>query len=570
MKYYSPKYSFVQFGTTKPVSEALPIVTDNDLQFQFIVLAESVDEYLTLLSRTAGDAVVSLPDTATLTTVTLCRLGYAFIWSFSGAINLVAAGIELGECFSFDLDITGAPGTFHSNDFVRTADVTYTSLLTYYNDENSNDFYYCCDQRNKIRLPLYLDRPQFTDDEESYAFSDGSRKLLKSITSKTFEGSTDRLNDATHEKVKVMLGSDHVNIVARLYTGDIMKTDTYSIKWPDKVGIDYAPATFRVFQLPFNVRNSDCDECLGECDLVVTGLTITQVAQNPGDPVIYMASYTLSGAATGFIVQYLVDDSIWSDATVHSILTGGLVYDIGRESDTPHSLRVIPLCAPGDPGLSASADYSPAGSGLCPATIDTLNLCEDCGIQFTVVWQFIGDAPADWEVVVNGGTPDVFTDAACGGPTGSVRFYNYGTGYLEDDYTVTVRGKCGANYGTLATITEHYDPAGTGGTGGGGSDYSLTYDNGDNGFKLKSVWKSGAMIIHDGGLEDGNPNPLVYTAAIDTGTYTVSIQGHPGIAQCFIICPTNALNRKVNLDPITGANFLDQTVTVNGNVSIEY
>ncbi len=550
------------------LEQALPIVNATDLQFQFVVEAENIAEYLVLLGMDETNAVIKMPDgTVCLTDVTLCRLGYYFIFQFSG--SLVLTGIT--DCFDLHLflNIPGSDGAveYVSNLFSITTDQKYTSLITFYSDENSNGFYYCCDQTNKIRLPLYLLQPQWIDDEEVYLKSNGERKVLYSVTSKTYDCITDYYDQDLHEKTKVLLGSDHINIISRIYTGNIVKTDAYNVAWPAR--IDSGTASFKVYASPLDIQNTNCDICLGECDLAVTGLTTEPVAQNPGDPVIYQASYILSGTASDILVQYLLDDSLWADATVHGVYFGHLLYDIGREDDTPHTLRIIPLCAPNDPGLPTEFEYTIAGDGLCPVTIDTLNLCEDCGTQFTVVWEFLGDAPAEWEIVIDGGSPTVKTDVECGGSAGNVRFYNFGTGYVMADYTITVRAKCGTNFGALATVTEGYDPAGTGGTGGG-INLTMTYDNGDNGFKLKSIWKQGATTVHDGGLEDGNPNPLVIPSAIDSGTYTVSINGHPGIGQCFIICPTNALNRKVILHPTTGHSLIDQTIKINGNVTIEY
>lgn len=274
MNYRSPRFSFVQIapGNEPPECDySLPIAEDTDIAFQLLANGTPA-ELAALLSGESelyivtNDAVLfseaDISDYLLLSftnvfSVAKTGTGSAVMcWSF-GLIGIDA--ISDGVCFRFAIK-TATGDVFISNCFQKT-DPDFTSVLNYFGEENSFDFDYCHGCVNTIRVPLHLTQPQLADTENVYLRSDGSRKILSSATSKSFRAKTDHLPFAAHEKIKVALSHDVVEIESGEYSGQLVKDGNYEIDWTNFIDYDVAPARFNAYASPYGAKNDNCAFC---------------------------------------------------------------------------------------------------------------------------------------------------------------------------------------------------------------------------------------------------------------------------------------------------------------------
>jgi hypothetical protein len=285
----NPLYSLVQFGATLPL-QTLPVALASDLAFQFFVdfdtetdanAAEAADPAtLQLILLSGSDNTPTTFFTNKLIDYSLANYFFdkyrlsatsiLYTWKnglpgFDTGITGQPKHVDCEECFQ--LIVVGSVGNtaiaLFSNDFVRVCDTEYTSVLKYRCNENSYQFNYCEDEQffNSVRLPLHLLKPQYEDDEVLNNLSNGETDILKSVTRQTFEGGTDWLNKYMHERIKIALSHDVVNIAGEEYSGGIRKNGNYEIEWQDVKRLRDAPASFKVYTTPYLVRNSNCVNC---------------------------------------------------------------------------------------------------------------------------------------------------------------------------------------------------------------------------------------------------------------------------------------------------------------------
>lgn len=262
MTIINPKYSFVQFSETPQDCETqLQIATNDELAFQIRVITDTVLEALTLMDDGVTLNVVSaasLINMGTLFDFDIQRIGEKELLLCWGK-GFHFYDIHKGVCFRIHFELDGTD--YYSNCFFYNPDEAFTTVVSYSCDENAYGFNYCEGCQNRVRLPFHLMKPQLTDDETVYVRSDGSRQVLKSITSQSWEGETEHLAFSTHEKIKIALSHDNVEVRSKNYTGGIRKEGSYEIQWPSFPAYREAPATFKVFATPYLVRNDNCQVC---------------------------------------------------------------------------------------------------------------------------------------------------------------------------------------------------------------------------------------------------------------------------------------------------------------------
>lgn len=114
---------------------------------------------------------------------------------------------------------------------------------------------------NRIRLPFYLSRPQYPDERNIFRRADGTTKTLFAVVRKTYEGETDQLPEKIHERLKIALLHDTVNIEGARYVGGVSVDGDYTIDWQRFLDFPLAKAEFRVQVTPFDFSNSNCQTC---------------------------------------------------------------------------------------------------------------------------------------------------------------------------------------------------------------------------------------------------------------------------------------------------------------------
>ncbi len=114
---------------------------------------------------------------------------------------------------------------------------------------------------NRIRLPLYLSKPQFPETKEVYTKSNGETKTLSASIKKTYALKTDWMPEPWHERLKVALLHDDVNIEGDKYAGGVKLEKMDEIDWQDFLDYPTAPVNGVVSVDPFFAVNSNCQTC---------------------------------------------------------------------------------------------------------------------------------------------------------------------------------------------------------------------------------------------------------------------------------------------------------------------
>lgn len=153
----SPTNSFVQFDNEetiescnyRDISLCLPVYEADDVTFQFVIEADTIEE---------ADALCNLENTGfSIGLVTDCAAGliltfvenperfrisdFQVLYNWSNGLPGFSTVIDIGECF-FIKAIIGEE-SFCSNCFQRISDPCHTSVIEYSNEDNFAGFNYC-------------------------------------------------------------------------------------------------------------------------------------------------------------------------------------------------------------------------------------------------------------------------------------------------------------------------------------------------------------------------------------------------------------------------------------------
>jgi hypothetical protein len=115
--------------------------------------------------------------------------------------------------------------------------------------------------KNKIRLRLMIGKPQFPDDRNVFRLADGTKKVQSIVVRKTYLGVTDYYPEWVHQRLKIALSHDTVNIESDKYLGGVSVDGDYEIDWVDFKDYPYGQANFKLEVTPFDATNSNCQTC---------------------------------------------------------------------------------------------------------------------------------------------------------------------------------------------------------------------------------------------------------------------------------------------------------------------
>lgn len=138
-----------------------------------------------------------------------------FVWDFNNPVGELS--YSAGEClvfciykvslgFEFAYEIVGGTNCF----VVIDSNDCYSSKITYDNNEDSFGFY--AGVPNSVRVPFFLKNAQFPGEEKGYQKSDGSFVKLSERINKTWEVETDLIPDEWHERLRVALSCDNIEV----------------------------------------------------------------------------------------------------------------------------------------------------------------------------------------------------------------------------------------------------------------------------------------------------------------------------------------------------------------------
>jgi hypothetical protein len=394
----NPEFSFIQFGNNS--NDVLPIIDIDDIAFQVTAQCDTADQATTLAASEASlylvkyDAVIT--DGASLAANKLIdfaanppydpalrpelhRLDNTKVLVFwPHGLPAYADTIDLDQCFRLCLVLhdpeTDADKYYTSNLFKRIDDTQFSSQLGYSCDEDAYGFSYCnFDIYNRVRLPFYLRKPQFQDEETVYYKSNGARKLIKSTTRKLYEAFTELLTEQWHEKLKLALSHDNVDIKSEKYTGGISKDGSYEIDWPEFMNFLSASAKFKVIVTPYNQRNSNCADCQpyspaggggGSCEITASGVAVIDGVYTTVHT--FIATWTNTGGSPDHAtIEVSYDNGVtWSPINAGTQTDDHTwEYDLGTSGPVSHLAKITPYCDDTNAGTSAIGPYAEAGCG---------------------------------------------------------------------------------------------------------------------------------------------------------------------------------------------------------------
>lgn len=173
----NPKNSFVQFGGTNlqhcifgEINICLPVYTDNDIAFQFVLQADTPEEISLLcdpslsgisigLVRICGQAAFDIEFTEMPDRYKISSLQVLFNWPH-GMPGMIGE-MDVNQCFYIRVSVDGV--NYCSNCFQRILDDCFTSVLEYGNDDNFADFNYCNSESINIETSCDPEVIEFTN-----------------------------------------------------------------------------------------------------------------------------------------------------------------------------------------------------------------------------------------------------------------------------------------------------------------------------------------------------------------------------------------------------------------------
>lgn len=236
------------------------------------------------LPEISGIPVIYSPDGLT------AQLSLNQYWGY-GYVDYPADPIEAfseGECFKYAILDADNNVLALSNLFYVSNDLCYTTVITYYNEENGYGFRYVVYDdngieritQNQVRLPFYLRRPQFQITENIFRRSDGVKERTSTVIEKDWLGTVGYLSAEQHEKLVVALKHDYVNINNGFSGVNYRMTQEgeYTPGYPDDINSALVPAEFRISDYSHNYVNNNCGfncgiEFVNDCESQGGGTT---------------------------------------------------------------------------------------------------------------------------------------------------------------------------------------------------------------------------------------------------------------------------------------------------------
>lgn len=125
--------------------------------------------------------------------------------------------------------------------------------------------------QNRIRLPFYLRAPQWPATSNVFRRADGSLKVLSAVVRKTYEGETDYMPEAWHERLRIALMHDNVQIEGQKLVGKVaLEGEGYEVEWQRFQDYPTAKANFTIQVGDYNFSNDNCQTCEEAMQLSLT------------------------------------------------------------------------------------------------------------------------------------------------------------------------------------------------------------------------------------------------------------------------------------------------------------
>lgn len=315
-------------------------------------------------------------------------------------INM-AGLLRLQDCFRYGIADANGNLLAFSNKFRRVADTCFSTLLSYWNDDDAFGFSYPSNTFfNTCRLPFTFHKPVYPIVEQVYTKSDGSIKRASSRINKEYEGYTDFLTEYYHEKLVVALKHDHVvftNSDVGLNQQELFVEGDYKPEWPDDNTIVVAMAKLKI-SMPISDINSNCysQVTLPCCPPYITGIVPTDSS--------FTVNVNFGMFTTAWNFQWRpAGDTQWMTVTG---LTGKsyTISAIGSGLAIEYQLQSVCGSVTGPWSSTFSGSTSGSVAEPCTGTVTGITVTQEGVGEVSAAWTVSGDA-TQWYVTVDGQLP---------------------------------------------------------------------------------------------------------------------------------------------------------------------
>lgn len=281
----SPEHSFVKLhladdmqvapdltGCSDPYSFNLPVFYKDDYKFQFIIdgTRDDLNTFFDIAVQPTSRFAFTIVDRNTIPLyeitpqVEIKRVSATqAVLNWMGDFGLDFDNLDPDKCFRIRLQLLTLSGStfYYSSIFQKILPECYFSLLEFYGTEDNFGYSYCNSTfNNKVRVPFYLNKPQFPFEEEVYVKANGEKRTTALMIKKEFEGTTEYMPAEVHESLAVALKHDFVHVISENLTGGFQINGTYEIEWPN-ANFPLSPAKFKGYDQDFTLRKSTCADC---------------------------------------------------------------------------------------------------------------------------------------------------------------------------------------------------------------------------------------------------------------------------------------------------------------------
>lgn len=309
---------------------------------------------------------------------------------------------------------------------------------------------------NRVRLPIFFDRPQYPMERSVFRKADGSSKVLSMVIRNTFEGKTDQLPEDWHRKLVIALAHDTVTIEGERFLSAVALDGDYEIDWQDFLSYPIAQAAFRVQVTPFDATNSNCQTCEEMAQLnLVDDVSTDTWAEGTTHTFPDVVTDNDEICCNPFVITLVSYNAVYFSSVTIDPATGILTATVQNTvPDLTHVLMATYRVTCPDGSYDEADVYinlSGSGSAVCAPPIGPLSVSHVSGTSVYIDWDEILPNPTCgwiWELYL---TSDLGTILQSGNVMVSeVTITGLTTG---EQYTVVVKSDCCAyDYSTSIEV----------------------------------------------------------------------------------------------------------------------
>lgn len=167
---------------------------------------------------------------------------------------------------------------------------------------------------NRIRLPLTVSTPQWIDERQVYRKANGVMQVLSNVVRKQYVAVTDYMPEKLHERLKIAIAHQKVNVEGERYIGGVSQEGSYEVNWPDFLNYPLGQATVKLEATPFNASSNTCGTCADFNQVSTEDDDIGTIGED--ETVIVAILYNDTICCSPFVISVVTFNSTYLDSCV--------------------------------------------------------------------------------------------------------------------------------------------------------------------------------------------------------------------------------------------------------------